>query len=81
MKRNWNLILDILTAIEEDDFEDFHNNCLGDSLFDQEEYLDEHYELLAEGGYIEFEECDLAETMRLTWEGHNLLDELKTKVN
>lgn len=84
MKRNWDIIRDILIRLEEKSAE-VHALRLSDFPPERRAEISYHIELLIEAGLIHGQmsktigpEVDDFIAIRLTWEGHELLDAIKS---
>jgi hypothetical protein len=84
MKRNWDIIREILLATEDID----SKKCLTLNDFDAARALDisYHVELLEEAGMIYADLSDMCRgeatqffVIRLTWDGHEFLDTIRAK--
>ena len=86
MKRDWDLIREILLEIEEShDIEDFMNHVKGENFYSEnlrkygKSNVKYHIDLLVEAGFIRAVNTDYgdAELTGLTWKGHEYAEKLR----
>jgi hypothetical protein len=86
MKRDWDLIREVLIEVEALSEEDRHQFCygLGDEHADENQVKSEQALLLWKAGFIEAVDVGTMggpaiQSPELTWQGHDLLDTLRSK--
>lgn len=86
MKRDWDVVRDILTEVERlsPDERNGYTYGLGEACATHNPTISEHAHLLYEAGYlsgipIKAYSCSAIQSPDLTWKGHEFLDSIRSK--
>jgi hypothetical protein len=85
MKRDWDVVRDILTEVEKLSTEERYNfkYGIGSNCATHDPTISEHAILLFKSGYLagiynDMYGCSMLVSPKLTWEGHDLLDTIRS---